>query len=1020
MTAPISTLTDVSGSTQEIRLAATMTGGVSLAIWMGGVARELNLLMQASAWRRARIGVNGPTNPRTGDEAWVGRYFQLLDLMDVLVDVDVQSGTSAGGINSVLLAYCRANDHGMGIARQTWLDLADLENLLRDPADENVPSLMYGDDKLLVGIQHALQNLKASPRTVANQRDSAPPSTLFVTTTLLDGEETRFTDGMGTVVSDFDHRGVFTFTEKGLKEPGCAAGLALAARSTSAYPGAFEPSFLPAKRASLKTGDVAARPAVGELLGTTAAHWAADGGLMDNEPLDLVLRQIFDTAARRPVRRVLLYVVPIAGPDPNTPAATVVPDMPGDPPGLLEALLKDVSSAMSQSITRDLRAINDHNGRVASHLDTRLLLVRIANQLRAQEGQRPSRLLQTEALANYADRVATSVAAQLTDSFLRAAATAGSQMKWASMFQIGSPIEATIRETIQNEIRSSWPVTALPTDTAGFAKYGQAALDAAKAIVLHLVSLADACDAGSGEKIRTAQAGAHAAATPEPGSRIVDAVRDDNNATYGDAYKQDTPEKAAKIVATLYKGANVKRGQWRALADSVIPILKARDGKEFTAYRDYLIADGTDTEEVATRLFDLGVTVRSLQPPGVNPDQAVTLVQISADTRSNLSNLNSAYTKLTGTQLHHFGAFYKRSWRANDWMWGRLDGAGWLVHILLDPSRLKAVTARLPAQDRPGSAGLIAELRRRFPELDEPDQAIRAELAYLNADASIPVPVSLPRMAIWLAQAWQRPIADDELDLLAEEILAPGSWSPVSSVSWANRVKKADPKYPLLQECPVSKETLDTDRPSPLMARTASKAIATATSTVAGIKQLPTGVRPILSTARTVTTGAFRIVSTSNGKARWLILIGAVIAVIAGLLVPQFDNVIGPILLGVAAAGVCVMAVGVWQRLGKRVAIIIGIILTAGIVSLTLHPVQTYLFGTTSQNSGEVGSNIHWLSGAWWRPLLTLAILLLIFNLCILAIRVTRRKPRRRRATAQDVVKDETASPADPPAAAHQ
>jgi hypothetical protein len=33
--------------TEEVRLATTMTGGVSLAIWMAGVTREINLLAQA-------------------------------------------------------------------------------------------------------------------------------------------------------------------------------------------------------------------------------------------------------------------------------------------------------------------------------------------------------------------------------------------------------------------------------------------------------------------------------------------------------------------------------------------------------------------------------------------------------------------------------------------------------------------------------------------------------------------------------------------------------------------------------------------------------------------------------------------------------------------------------------------------------------------------------------------------------------------------------------------------------------
>ena len=45
---------NVTPMTQEVRLATTMTGGVSLAIWMAGVAREINLLAQASQWRRMR------------------------------------------------------------------------------------------------------------------------------------------------------------------------------------------------------------------------------------------------------------------------------------------------------------------------------------------------------------------------------------------------------------------------------------------------------------------------------------------------------------------------------------------------------------------------------------------------------------------------------------------------------------------------------------------------------------------------------------------------------------------------------------------------------------------------------------------------------------------------------------------------------------------------------------------------------------------------------------------------------
>ena len=44
-------------------------------------------------------------------------------------------------------------------------------------------------------------------------------------------------------------------------------------------------------------------------------------------------------------------------------------------------------------------------------------------------------------------------------------------------------------------------------------------------------------------------------------------------------------------------------------------------------------------------------------------------------------------TKLTGLRLMNFSAFYRRSWRANDFMWGRLDAAARIVELLLDRSR---------------------------------------------------------------------------------------------------------------------------------------------------------------------------------------------------------------------------------------------------------------------------------------------------------------------------------------------
>jgi len=60
-------------------------------------------------------------------------------------------------------------------------------------------------------------------------------------------------------------------------------------------------------------------------------------------------------------------------------------------------------------------------------------------------------------------------------------------------------------------------------------------------------------------------------------------------------------------------------------------------------------------------------------------EQEVEMIQVSA-TSPHL---------VTGRQLHHFGASWRSSWRVNDWIHGRLDGAEHIVRILLSPERLR-------------------------------------------------------------------------------------------------------------------------------------------------------------------------------------------------------------------------------------------------------------------------------------------------------------------------------------------
>ena len=93
-------------------------------------------------------------------------------------------------------------------------------------------------------------------------------------------------------------------------------------------------------------------------------------------------------------------------------------------------------------------------------------------------------------------------------------------------------------------------------------------------------------------------------------------------------------------------------------------------------------------------------------------EQAVELVQVSS-LREEL---------VTGIQLHHFGAFYRESWRANDWLRGRIDGSEQLVQMLLAPERLRqlGLSGRGRAPAAPGGRRRTAPGRRCRPSWPPP------------------------------------------------------------------------------------------------------------------------------------------------------------------------------------------------------------------------------------------------------------------------------------------------------------
>ena len=380
--------------TQDLRFAVAMSGGVSLAVWMGGVAREMNLLQQASNSRmnenageplaqppgtdRAASPGGGPGGAHgpTWDAQSRDLYLKLLRLLDVKVTVDVLSGTSAGGVNAALLGLSSASGVDLARLRDLWLTTGSMD-ALRDPGEKNPPSLMQGDKVLFNGLNQGIKALYDSGRKDPKMAPREPvDTTVFITTTMMSGETSRFTDDYGTLVPDVDHHGLFTFGQDALAPktgtPSLTA-LALAARSSASFPGAFEPSFVPINSQIGAAQGIPERPDMAGFANMTRNHWVADGGLLANRPLTPLLAQVFCQPARGQVRRVLAFVVPDGGGTPS-PAAQPAPDKWAQPPTMAGALKEDLGAQQAQSIATDLQAVRTHNERITTSHNRRRYL----------------------------------------------------------------------------------------------------------------------------------------------------------------------------------------------------------------------------------------------------------------------------------------------------------------------------------------------------------------------------------------------------------------------------------------------------------------------------------------------------------------------------------------------------------------------------------------------------------------------------------------------------------------------
>ena len=183
---------------------------------------------------------------------------------------------------------------------------------------------------------------------------------------------------------DVDHHGLFTFHQKDLApdpaDRSSLDALALAARCSASFPGAFEPSFVPIHQKVTGVTGVPPRPDMADFANMTRSHWAADGGLLANRPISPLLSTVFSRRATREVRRILAFVVPdggVTGHAGQSPPA----DQWAKPPTLVQALKLDLDAQLSQSVASELQLIRDHNDQLTAASDLRRALAGMGTRL---------------------------------------------------------------------------------------------------------------------------------------------------------------------------------------------------------------------------------------------------------------------------------------------------------------------------------------------------------------------------------------------------------------------------------------------------------------------------------------------------------------------------------------------------------------------------------------------------------------------------------------------------------------
>ncbi len=755
----------------ELRLALVCYGGISLAVYMHGITKEI--------WHVTRASRASHEGQELGGSA--AAYRALIDEIAQSADVrlrvmpDIIAGASAGGINGIFLAQALATGQSLDPLTDLWLERADVEALIAADAapasrfskawalplawmaagrsadkleslDEDTREEVRGKlshfvrsrwfeppfdgpgfTGMLLDAFKAMAKAPRGPRLLPQGQ----PLDLFVTVTDFAGHPERLTLHSPPEVLETEHRVVIAFTDHGLPCDTLAAvpELTFAARATSSFPGAF-PAFTVAELDGVLAQRETDWPSRGAFLRRALPRHAAasaaesavliDGSVLANAPFRPAIDALDERPARRQVDRRFVYVDPSPGMKFRLSGAN------DGPPGFFQTILGAISELPRKQPIRDnlealaarsrrierMRTITDAvRPEVEAEVDAlfgRTFFLDRPTPARLASWRRRAQIAAAERVgfsyAGYAHLKINGVIEMITALLHSVGGEPGPQ-RWQ---RIRTRIEAALRlrgydEETPSDASSAASIDFLRTFDIGFR------IRRLRLLARRLVELESECDADMLQPIREA---------------IYESL-----AAYLDRKRPDAHRKLRTAVRTLGKEADTL---FDRLAQSLdLTRLDAETDERLAA----ALAELPRTPRRALLLRYLGfpyfdlATLPLLQGEGIDEYDPIKVDRISPDDATAIRG-GGAEATLKGIQFSNFGAFFSRSYRENDYLWGRLHGADRMIDIIVSalPGDARLKPGKVAAAKRAAFLAILDEEESRLGTAESLIAQLREEI----------------------------------------------------------------------------------------------------------------------------------------------------------------------------------------------------------------------------------------------------------------------------------------------------